>query len=211
MYLGRNISIGQAYQAVRKRIGTLIRYLLLVGSVFIGGYLLLIGLVVGGVLLTSLGGDRSAGTGASIALMCLAIPIGLVFIVLAAIFWIRWLFATQAITLENTRARQGMRRSWQLTKGSAWRVFGIMLLLSLMVAIISAVPTYLIGFAIPLLVRDLAIQTVINQSLSSAVGILLTPIQLITTTLLYYDLRVRKEGFDLELLAQQISAGAETM
>jgi hypothetical protein len=36
-----------------------------------------------------------------------------------------------------------------------------------------------------------------------------TPLQAALLTVLYFDLRVRKEGFDLELLAREMGAGAQ--
>ena len=38
--------------------------------------------------------------------------------------------------------------------------------------------------------------------ISQGVGILLMPVGVIAATLLYYDFRIRKEGFDLEMLQQ---------
>ena len=37
--------------------------------------------------------------------------------------------------------------------------------------------------------------------------VILTPVLPCVFTLMYYDLRVRREAFDLELLSQQLSAG----
>ena len=54
--------------------------------------------------------------------------------------------------------------------------------------------------------KSLAAQTVLNQVVAAVVTILLEPISAIARTLLYYDLRVRKEGFDLELMARQLAA-----
>jgi len=38
--------------------------------------------------------------------------------------------------------------------------------------------------------------------------VLLTPIQIVATTLLFYDLKIRKEAFDLEAMVQQAGASA---
>ena len=59
--------------------------------------------------------------------------------------------------------------------------------------------TFLSGNALDTLVRNQIIVAVVAQ-----IGqILVLPLQLIIFTLLYYDLRIRKEGYDLELMAQQ--------
>jgi hypothetical protein len=45
---------------------------------------------------------------------------------------------------------------------------------------------------------------VISQVLNGLVSILMTPMSAIAVTLLYYDFRIRKEGFDLEMLSRSI-------
>ena len=45
---------------------------------------------------------------------------------------------------------------------------------------------------------------VIQSILGNVVAIVVSPLQTIAITLLYYDFRIRKEGFDLEMLSQAI-------
>ena len=42
---------------------------------------------------------------------------------------------------------------------------------------------------------------------SSLLGIVLAPILPCALTLLYYDLRVRREAFDIQVLSEQLGAG----
>ena len=46
--------------------------------------------------------------------------------------------------------------------------------------------------------------------LSAFVSLFVYPVISCVFTLFYYDLRVRKEGFDLEILAKQLGLGAGT-
>jgi hypothetical protein len=48
----------------------------------------------------------------------------------------------------------------------------------------------------------------ISSILDGVVSILLSPVSAIAVTLLYYDFRIRKEGFDLEMLSQSIGGPA---
>jgi hypothetical protein len=45
---------------------------------------------------------------------------------------------------------------------------------------------------------------IVSQILVLLSGALLMPLYLIATTLFYYDVRIRREGFDLEFLASQV-------
>ena len=48
-------------------------------------------------------------------------------------------------------------------------------------------------------------RTVINQVFTTTANVLVMPISAAAMILLYYDLRVRREGFDLEMLAKSLS------
>ena len=94
-------------------------------------------------------------------------------------------------------------------RGSFWRVLGIVGAMTVLIYILAGIPTTIVNFALtaiggdPLdnLTRNQAIATLVSQ-----IGIILTqPIALTVYTLLYYDLRVRKEGYDIELMTQQTS------
>ena len=54
--------------------------------------------------------------------------------------------------------------------------------------------------------NNIMIMTFVNQLFSLAGQILIVPIGAIAYILLYYDLRIRKEGFDLQMLANSIGS-----
>lgn len=116
--------------------------------------------------------------------------------------------------LENLGPRSSLERSFRLTKDFAGRSFVIYLLY--FVLLYASVMLFMMPFAFmagvyaktPDLYRFwLALAQVGNV----AAGILITPILTIATTVFYYDLRVRKEAFDLQYMlnpAGAIAAGS---
>ena len=65
--------------------------------------------------------------------------------------------------------------------------------------LIGSLPASLITLPIQFLAPDqLRLQTVINTVVGAILNIIVMPFGLIAYTLMYYDLRIRKEGFDLE-------------
>ena len=54
-------------------------------------------------------------------------------------FTIRLSFSSAALILENVGVWEGMRRSWQLTKGSFWRVVGILLIAALITSALTGI------------------------------------------------------------------------
>jgi hypothetical protein len=96
-------------------------------------------------------------------------------------------------------------------------VFGILVLTAILVSILQLIPTALFGAVGALIaagssqdVESLAALFVVVSSLGAAVGfILFGALTFIATTLLYLDLRVRKEALDLELMAAQVGPAGE--
>jgi hypothetical protein len=85
---------------------------------------------------------------------------------------------------------------------------GVLLVVAILVSIIqSALSLLFVGLAavVPGL-SDEARSTIVAV-VSTVIGALINPVQMIAITLLYFDLRVRKEGLDLEQLARATSPG----
>ena len=116
---------------------------------------------------------------------------------------VRWFLSPQAILIESHRSLNSLRRSAQLVQGTWWRVFGLgvaFLLVSVGVSLVLSIPGLIIGLASPLL-GDILITTA---------GVVASPVLGIGATVVYFDLRARKEGFDLARLQEEMGdAGAE--
>ena len=133
-------------------------------------------------------------------------------------FGVRWGLYGLPVMFEGTTARQALRRSTELVKGTWWRVFGIMLaifLISIMIQFIFQTSFLLLAqvsgteertlwetfrhlfFPVPDQIewRSYAIQRFITIGIAA----LTMPINAIGTALLYFDLRIRKEAFDIEM------------
>jgi hypothetical protein len=163
------------------------------------GYLLLLGLIFAGITIVW-------------AVTFIVPPIGLllVFAWLAVVCWlgVRWAVGLPALLAEGIGPVRAMRRSWNLVSGMWWRTFGILLLTGLVYVVITLALFALFGgiaALIPALSEDVrsAIATA-GTALSDA---LIAPVFPILLTLLYFDLRVRKEGLDLDQLARETSPG----
>jgi hypothetical protein len=181
------------------------------GCVFFGFFGALVGNPFGDTAFQS---EPSGGT---IALAFLLLfGGGLVFVVLLAFVLVRILFTSQAVIAEDKGPIEAIRRSFDLTKGYFWRTFGIFLLVALLTYIIQAVPSGILGAIYGALtlrgggVPDFVQQQIFTSVVSAITLVLVTPFQLIAYTLMYYDLRIRKEGFDLEQQARALASDANT-
>jgi hypothetical protein len=134
---------------------------------------------------------------------------GLVLLVIVASIFVytRLLLTPQAIVLEDQGALAGIRRSWRLVGDSFWRAVAILLLMGILAYLISSLPAVMVSLSLTFASRGSLNGLMLNQAITTLVAetglILALPLQLAVYTLLYYDLRVRKEGYDIEVMAQQ--------
>jgi hypothetical protein len=117
-----------------------------------------------------------------------------------------WSVAVPALLLEGTRGFKALGRSFNLVRGRWWPTAGTLLLANLLATAVA------FGFgvlALPLVfaggdndfVADFA-----NGVFGAAASVLTIPFVAAVVAVIYFDLRVRKEGFDLQLMAQRIGA-----
>jgi Membrane domain of glycerophosphoryl diester phosphodiesterase len=136
---------------------------------------------------------------------------GIAIVTIPVVIWvlIRWAVDTPALFAEGVGPVKAVGRSWNLTRDNWWRTLGILLLVGILVSLIqTALGTLFTGIAalVPGLSSDIraGLVTTVSTLISALVG----AISPIAITLLYLDLRVRKEGLDLDQLARQALPGS---
>jgi hypothetical protein len=132
----------------------------------------------------------------------LALPAGIfvsLFVVPLLVFWsTRWSLTVPAILLEDTGASKGLGRSWSLTEGHFWRVFGTSFAASLLTILLSTLPVIFANYLLTELFHfTYEVVAVVNVIVEKLALLLLAPFSMAVNVLIYYDLRIRKEGFDL--------------
>ncbi len=109
--------------------------------------------------------------------------------------------AGQVAALEPLRSStDALRRSWELTKGFKGKAF-VLWVVSLALILVVVTGVGFVGGLAAGVVGGL--ETAVTVLLS-VVTLLIYPLITCVFTLFYYDLRVRKEGFDLEVLSGQL-------
>ncbi len=114
------------------------------------------------------------------------------------------LLAFPALVLEpGTSPLAALSRSWWLTRGSRWRMLGLLVTLFILLYVpiiaIAALITLFLPAGGGTQTHDVATLAVVG-----VLQMLLYPLLYCVLTVAYYDLRVRKEGFDLEVLASTL-------
>jgi hypothetical protein len=202
--LGERLRLGGLWRAARGRIGALIGWTLLISSAIVVALLVVV-LVI--TLIAAFGGV--AGIVVSVLLGIVAF-LGAV----AAGFWLftRLSLVPSALMIERLPLRAAIARSWTLTIGSFWKTLGIQLLVAVIINFVTSVvstPLQLVVTYGSVLINPNGDQTgtvaafvviyILAIVLSVIFGAIGSVIQSATAALIYLDLRMRKEGLDLEL------------
>jgi uncharacterized membrane protein YgcG len=138
-----------------------------------------------------------------------AIVIGFLLVIVPGI-WLAVAFsvAVPALLLERVGPFAAMGRSFRLVRGRWWATFGALLVGYLLVGILGGIVQGIV-MVVPGVIADGntvvgAIGAVVGGTLGA---VLTTPYSAAVIALVYFDLRVRKEGLDLQLIAE--GAGVE--
>jgi hypothetical protein len=140
----------------------------------------------------------------------LLVPAFLACVVPGVYLYVAWTVAAPVLLLEDVRGLAALKRSRALVKGRFWPVAGVVVLVFVLTAIVQAVFLGLFAGIVSVTGNEVAsaVAEALGQTASSA---LITPLSAAVLTVLYFDLRVRKEGFDLELLAHRLGVDPSTV
>ena len=118
-------------------------------------------------------------------LAALGVILGLILLIIPGLYLLtRWILIIPVIVLEGRTAGESFGRSWELVRGFAWNVFGVIVLTILI----------LIGFRIALDIVLFPLSNEIQSLLTELIaGTLATPFAVLAWTLLYFRLREAKE------------------
>lgn len=200
VYLGYASTIRDAYRKIRGRIW------------FVLGFFILLGLIAAAVYvvaaIVAIVGAAASAAALSIISPVLGVTLAVLFVlgIIVAAAWVlvRFSLALPVILLEDRGVVDAMSRSGILTEGYRGRIFLALLVMFLIALAITAeitVPSSILFFASAMKGTFMPTWLVIAQSLSEGIaGTVTGPLLAITIALLYYDMRIRKEAFDLEAM-----------
>ena len=132
--------------------------------------------------------------------------LGFIFCIIPGIYLaVAFSVVMPVLLMEGLRGRRALGRSKQLIEGRWWAAAALLLVGAILTGIVSSVLT---GLVSAVTFTDTGKQTLVAfivTTLSAVLtAVITTPFRAAYTSVLYFDLRVRKEAFDLQLLAEQI-------
>ncbi|WP_245413045.1 glycerophosphoryl diester phosphodiesterase membrane domain-containing protein [Arthrobacter celericrescens] len=151
-------------------------------------------------------------TGMGPAGLLIVLPLGLGALAVTVWLSIKLLVAPAAVTIEELGVIDALRRSWALTTANWWRILGIVLVAGLIVGVIGQVVQIPITFAVGGISSTVTphagieqqtntdlLLTIIGMVVGGLVGALGFAFQSAVSALVYLDLRMRRDGLDVDL------------
>ena len=212
--VGERHTLRSLWAAARGRLLAVIGWTLLVSAVVTTAFILVAGVAI-------LLGASGSPVGIVLAVL-VTLLLGAGALVLSAWVGTKLALVPAVLLIERRTIGAAIRRSWRLTDGNFWRIFGTLLLVNVIINTASQIVitpiSMLGGFASaainPNQSADAAIGFAIALLLLTAiVSVLFTALVMVAQTALpavfYVDVRMRKEGLDLELqhYVEQKAAG----
>ncbi len=134
-------------------------------------------------------------------------------------FSCRYLLASQVAVLEKANSPFAiLRRSYKLTENGFWRCAGCLSLLSLIhfvmtwaaQAPLEFVLAYLPIDSLPFLPALAANKAIASEIAASFATLIVSPYSFTLLTLMYFDFRIRQEGYDMVVIAEQLGMGDDS-
>ena len=202
--LGEKLRLPGLWRAAKGRIGALIGW----SGILVAVILVAIAIAAGLISLLVIFG----GTAGVVAGVLLGLLLGAGAVALAVWLGTKLSLVPSALMLERLTLRAAIARSWSLTKGYFWKTFGILILVSLIIYVVSSIVStplqLIVGFGSTFLdpngtsgglIAGVIIVYVLTIVFGVVFGAIGAVVQAATPALLYIDIRMRKEGLDLEL------------
>ncbi len=212
---GKPILAKDVYRLVRQRFWSLIGALLMVGLMLFGAGSIVYFVVVIAMLIAV-----AVAALLSTAPYVLQIVLGIGFVITVSIgillifllVYSRVVYVPQVMMVEGKNVFSSISRSFTLAGGEMWRIAALILFWFyvawsawwLLFTPLGSV-AYWLGIDINLFNQDIPFWfNIAYQTVTQVSEIIIAPIAMLGFTLLYLDSRVRKEGFDIELMANRL-------
>lgn len=205
--LGEKNRMGVLWKAAGRRLRPLIAWF----AILLGLYIAALAIVIGVIVLIGM-----VGGAAVIAAILVGTLVALVFAAIAVWLGTKTALVPSIIVLERRGVISSIRRSWVLTNHSFWKTFGVLALIGIILyaatQIITTPVSFIGGLATSFLfptgtsedsgsyIAVLVVTYGLTLVISLVLGSIAAVVQSSAVAVVYIDLRMRREGLDLDLM-----------
>jgi len=205
VHLERTTTIGECYGRVKGHYGRVVWVIFQAGLRSFGPAIVVV-VAAALVIPPFIKGGGKAGAALGGIVLGLAMIIA---IIMGVVLYLRFALAVPACVLENIEAGDAIRRSVTLSQGSRGRIFAVYFLMGIInyiIMLVFMIPAAMLAAATAK--GSPALATLFTGLAGFLAGTLAGPIATIALSLVYFDQRVRKEAFDLQLMMAAVDGTA---
>ena len=205
-YMGHGASIGSSYGAIKKRLGKILGTMILM-VILLGLLPAIIGIVMAIFvpILIKIGANM-------FLISSIAVILGILLIVIFVRNLLNWILVDKVVVIEDTAWKRALRRSKELMTTNPEKGFfkktkmkvSLIILIGIVIAFAAGLLIQLPGFLFTFIFKGSLIFSTIIEILNLAIHSIVTVFTAIAMILFYYDIRQRKEGFDLKMMAENL-------
>ena len=209
VHLGMPIKVAEAYKSLKGKIWRVLGVFLCMG-LLAGLAALVASLIVVAAMLALR--TLFESTGREAAIMAAFVGVGTILIVAISsmVVWVRYALAIACCVVEDLGVIKSIKRSAKLSKGSRFRIFLIYAVFLLLAVILGAALGGLAG-GLGTLTTNAPARIMLIYFASFVASLLTSPLATIGIALAYYDERVRKEAFDLQVMMSSLDSPAASV
>lgn len=208
-YLDRPTTISAVYRKLLGMFGQLLLtwiliaiFLMVIGVLIMFGVSMIAGMIA---MIAAPGGNPDP----TMSVVLVFVVFGLPMIAMAAAYALLGAFVTQAVTLEKSSLINAITRNFHLVQRGFWRVVGGTILIAILFAALTLALQASVIWVIELTVYSWLktgplIQNIVEGVWGGVLTVILQPFLTIAATILYYDQRVRRDGYDLAMITDRL-------
>jgi hypothetical protein len=217
--LGERLRVRGLFRLAKGRVGALVGWSMLLTAAVVA--YLVVSTIASVAVFAVLGagiGSTGAQTqdilGGVLVAMLLTFVVSVAFSVVAVWIGTKLALVPSVIMLERATLGRAMARSWSLTRGFFWKTLGVQALIAVIIyfaGYIVSIPVTFVGTIVAALVNPvgdsstfvvtIGIMYLILGLVTVFVGAVGLVMQSASAALIYIDIRMRREGLDLELIS----------
>lgn len=219
---GKPILAKDVYRAVRQRFWSLIGAMIMIGLLLMGAGAIVYFIVVIAMLIAIAAAALLSAAPYVLQVLLaagFAVLVGVGVLLIFLLVYSRVVYVPQVMMVEGKNVFSSISRSFSLASGEMWRIaalvlFWVYVAWSAWWLLFSPLGSlaYWLGINLSPFNQDIPFWfNIANQTVTQISEIIIAPIAMLGFTLLYLDSRVRKEGFDIELMANRLLPPTQEM
>jgi hypothetical protein len=186
-YLGEDVTVGGTYRFALSRLPAILWITILTTVAVILGFVPFLAVV-------AFGAFANVPILIIVGIVALAIPIYLL---------VRFTLTAPVLVVEDVRGTRAIGRSWRLTANAFWRLVALLILSTLIASVGQAIITIPTGIVSGIMGASGWPVAALGTAVAT---VLIAPFSALIVILFYFDMRIRKEGFDIEVMAQELAS-----